>query len=50
VLVLGENELARSTVMLKDLRAEEQIEVVRTDLAATLKSRISQARISGANP
>ncbi|TAH39987.1 MAG: histidine--tRNA ligase [Gammaproteobacteria bacterium] len=50
VLVLGENELAKSTVMLKDLRAEEQIEVARTDLVATLKSRISQAGSSGANP
>jgi histidyl-tRNA synthetase len=50
VLVLGENELAKATVMLKDLRAEEQIEVARTDLLATLKSRMSQTGNSGARP
>jgi hypothetical protein len=36
--------------MLKDLRAEEQIEVARTDLLATLKSRMSQTGNSGARP
>ena len=47
VLVLGENEIAKNTVTVKDLRKEEQFEVSRKELVATLKVEIEQAAVMG---
>lgn len=46
VLVLGEDELARSVVTVKDLRREDQFEVARTELIKALRVELAQADIS----
>jgi len=46
VLVLGENELARNVVTVKDLRREDQFEVARTELIKALRVELAQADIS----
>ncbi|WP_190279028.1 histidine--tRNA ligase [Dokdonella koreensis] len=43
VLVLGEDEIAKGVVTVKDLRREDQFEVARADLAATLQVELAQA-------
>jgi len=42
VLVLGPDEIAKGTVTVKDLRKQDQFEVVRTELAETLRVEIEQ--------
>jgi histidyl-tRNA synthetase len=44
VILLGEDEAARGTVTVKDLRREQQFEVARDDLARTLRVEIEQSR------
>ncbi len=44
VVMLGEDEEARSVVAVKDMRKQEQFEVARGDLARTLRVEIEQAR------
>ncbi|WP_250625731.1 histidine--tRNA ligase [Pinirhizobacter soli] len=46
VLVLGEDELARNVVTVKDLRREDQFEVARTELIKALRVELAQADIS----
>ncbi|MBC6943777.1 MAG: histidine--tRNA ligase [Xanthomonadales bacterium] len=43
VLVLGPDEIAKGTVTVKDLRKQDQFEVARADLVATLRVEIEQA-------
>lgn len=43
VVVLGEDEMARGGVTVKDLRREDQFEVVRAELARTLRVELAQA-------
>jgi histidyl-tRNA synthetase len=43
VVVLGEDELARGSVTVKDLRREDQFEVSRSELARTLRVELAQA-------
>ncbi|WNL47864.1 histidine--tRNA ligase [Dyella sp. BiH032] len=45
VLVLGEDELAKGVVTVKDLRREDQFEVARADLIKTLRVELAQAEI-----
>ena len=45
VAVLGEDELARDAVTVKDLRKGEQFEVPRAELVAALRVEIEQARV-----
>ncbi|WP_082575739.1 histidine--tRNA ligase [Lysobacter sp. Root667] len=45
VVVLGENEIAKGTATVKDLRREDQFEVARGDLARTLRVELEQARV-----
>ncbi|SFS15056.1 histidyl-tRNA synthetase [Dyella sp. OK004] len=45
VVVLGENELAKGVVTVKDLRREDQFEVARADLIKTLRVELAQAEI-----
>ncbi len=45
VAVLGEDELAREVVTVKDLRKGEQFEVARAELVAALRVEIEQARV-----
>ncbi|WP_414648084.1 histidine--tRNA ligase [Dokdonella sp.] len=47
VAVLGEDELARGVVTVKDLRREDQFEVARAELAAALTVELAQAEITG---
>jgi len=44
MVLLGEDEAARGVVTVKDLRRQEQFEVTRDDLAATLKTELEQQR------
>jgi len=44
VVLAGEDEAARGAVTVKDLRREQQFEVKRDELAATLKVELAQAR------
>jgi histidyl-tRNA synthetase len=43
VLVLGPDEIAKGTVTVKDLRKQDQFEVVRAELAETLRVEIEQS-------
>jgi len=45
VIVLGEDELAKGVVTVKDLRREDQFEVSRADLIKTLRVELAQADI-----
>lgn len=45
MLLLGEDEAARGVVTVKDLRRQEQFEVARGDVAATLRVEIEQQRV-----
>ncbi len=47
VIVLGEDELAKGVVTVKDLRREDQFEVARTELIKTLRVELAQAEIVG---
>ncbi|HEY9144787.1 MAG TPA: histidine--tRNA ligase [Arenimonas sp.] len=47
VVLYGEDEAARNVVTVKDLRAKEQFEVARDDLAKTLRVEIEQQRAMG---
>lgn len=47
VALYGEDEAARGVVTVKDLRAKEQFEVARADLAATLRVELEQQRAMG---
>jgi histidyl-tRNA synthetase len=47
VVLYGEDEAARNVVTVKDLRAKEQFEVARDDLARTLRVEIEQQRAMG---
>ncbi|ULU24161.1 histidine--tRNA ligase [Dyella terrae] len=46
VIVLGEDELAKGVVTVKDLRREDQFEVSRAELIKTLRVELAQAEIS----
>jgi histidyl-tRNA synthetase len=46
VVVLGEDEMARGSVTVKDLRREDQFEVGRTELARTLRVELAQAEVA----
>ncbi|GLQ98680.1 histidine--tRNA ligase [Dyella mobilis] len=46
VIVLGEDELAKGVVTVKDLRREDQFEVSRSELIKTLRVELAQAEIS----
>ncbi|WP_119717875.1 histidine--tRNA ligase [Cognatilysobacter tabacisoli] len=43
VVVLGEDEIGKGTVTVKDLRREDQFEVARSELARTLRVELAQA-------
>lgn len=43
VVVLGEDEIAKGSVTVKDLRREDQFEVSRAELAGTLRVEVAQA-------
>ncbi|WP_448100818.1 histidine--tRNA ligase [Luteibacter jiangsuensis] len=45
VVVLGEDEIAKGVVTVKDLRREDQFEVSRADLVKTLRVELAQAEI-----
>ncbi|MFK3651071.1 histidine--tRNA ligase [Lysobacter enzymogenes] len=45
VVVLGENEIAKGTATIKDLRREDQFEVARSELARTLRVELEQSRV-----
>lgn len=45
VLVLGEDELAKGVVTVKDLRREDQFEVARAELVKTLRVELEQAAV-----
>jgi histidyl-tRNA synthetase len=45
VLVLGEDEIAKGVVTVKDLRREDQFEVARTELVKALRVELAQADI-----
>ncbi len=45
VLVIGEDEIAKGVVTVKDLRREDQFEVSRADLVKTLRVELAQAEI-----
>ena len=47
VVVLGEDELAKGVVTVKDLRREDQFEVARSELIKTLRVELAQAEIIG---
>ncbi len=44
MVLLGEDELARGVVTVKDLRRQEQFELARPELAAGLKAKLEQQR------
>jgi histidyl-tRNA synthetase len=46
VIVLGEDELAKGVVTVKDLRREDQFVVARSELIKTLRVELAQAEIS----
>jgi len=46
VVVLGEDEIAKGTVTVKDLRRADQFEVPRAELARTLRVELAQAEAS----
>jgi len=46
VLVLGEDELAKGAVTVKDMRRQDQFEVARADLIKTLRVELAQAEIA----
>ena len=46
VIVLGEDELAKGVVTVKDLRREDQFEVARSELIKTLRVELAQAEIN----
>ena len=50
VVVLGEDEIAKDSVTVKDLRREDQFEVARSDLARTLRVELAQAQAQGPGP
>jgi histidyl-tRNA synthetase len=45
VVVLGEDEIAKGTATVKDLRREDQFEVSRAELARTLRVELEQSRV-----
>jgi histidyl-tRNA synthetase len=45
VIVLGEDELAKGVVTVKDLRREDQFEIARSELIKTLRVELAQAEI-----
>ena len=45
VIVLGEDEIAKGVVTVKDLRREDQFEVSRAELIKTLRVELAQAEI-----
>jgi histidyl-tRNA synthetase len=45
VIVLGEDELTKGVVTVKDLRREDQFEVARSELIKTLRVELAQAEI-----
>ncbi|MEO5830423.1 MAG: His/Gly/Thr/Pro-type tRNA ligase C-terminal domain-containing protein, partial [Rhodanobacter sp.] len=47
VIVLGEDEIARNVVTVKDLRREDQFEVARAELSKTLRVELEQAAAMG---
>ncbi|EIL99983.1 histidine--tRNA ligase [Rhodanobacter thiooxydans] len=47
VVVLGEDEIARGVVTVKDLRREDQFEVARSELVKTLRVELEQAAAMG---
>ncbi|MBS0591215.1 MAG: histidine--tRNA ligase [Proteobacteria bacterium] len=47
VVVLGEDEIAKGTVTVKDLRKEDQFEVARGELVRTLRVELEQAEAMG---
>jgi histidyl-tRNA synthetase len=47
VLVLGEDELAKGVVTVKDLRREDQFEVARSELIKALRVELEQAAVMG---
>ena len=47
VVVLGEDEIAKGVVTVKDLRREDQFEVARADLIKTLRVELEQAAAMG---
>jgi histidyl-tRNA synthetase len=47
VIVLGEDELAKGVVTVKDLRREDQFEVARGELIKTLRVELAQAEVGG---
>jgi len=47
VIVLGEDELAKGVVTVKDLRREDQFEVARGELIKTLRVELEQAAAMG---
>ena len=47
VIVLGEDEMTKGVVTVKDLRREDQFEVARTELIKTLRVELAQAEIVG---
>jgi len=47
VIVLGEDELAKGVVTVKDLRREDQFEVARSELIKTLRVELQQAAVMG---
>ena len=47
VVVLGEDELAKGVVTVKDLRREDQFEVSRGELIKTLRVELAQAEVGG---
>ena len=49
MVLLGEDEAARNVVTVKDLRRQEQFQVTRDELAATLKTELEQQRAMQAN-
>jgi len=46
-VIVGENELAKAAVMIKDLVKQEQFEVPRAELIAVLRVEIEQAEALG---
>ncbi|MBO7942909.1 hypothetical protein JTP77_044425, partial [Streptomyces sp. S9] len=44
VVVLGEDEIAKGSATVKDLRREDQFEVARSELARTLRVELEQSR------
>jgi len=43
--VLGEDELAKGVVTVKDMRRQDQFEVARAELIKTLRVELAQAEI-----